>query len=98
MSTALAIGVGLATIGVFCMAALTDWIEQRRVRPVVICNEQEKRHSGWEGERGFWVASVYLTNESSSSAFNVRFGINMAGRHMPWKHSPDEDEAASRLI
>jgi hypothetical protein len=46
--------------------------------------------------RGYWVASVYLTNESTTTAFNVRFGIDMAGRHASWKYDR-EDEKASRL-
>lgn len=96
MSTALAIAVGLATIGVFCIAGLTYYIEKRRVRPVVICHEAQKRHIADRTLKSFWVASVYLTNEGTTSAFNVRFGIDMDGNHMPWKHNPN-DEQASRL-
>jgi hypothetical protein len=96
MSTALGIGAGLATIGVFGMAMLAYYIEQRRVRPVVICHEQQKRHIVDRAARSFWVASVYLTNEGTTTAFNVRFGIDLDGSHMPWKHNPD-DEHASRL-
>jgi hypothetical protein len=96
MSTALTIAVGLATIGLFCVTGLTYFIETRRVRPVVICHEAQKRHILDRAARSFWVASVYLTNEGTTSAFNVRFGIDMDGNHMPWKHNPD-DEQASRL-
>jgi hypothetical protein len=97
MLTVLGIAAGLATVGVFVMAALAYYIEQRRVRPIVICHEAKTRHSVHELDQGWWAASVYLTNESSASAFNIRFGINMKGRHMAWRHDPDEDEKASRI-
>ncbi|MBV8991237.1 MAG: hypothetical protein JOY58_02865 [Solirubrobacterales bacterium] len=92
----IAIGVGAATVAGFALSALTYWITQRRVRPIVICHEHQKRHIRHEATRGYWVSSVYLTNESTTGAFNVRFGIDMAGRHVSWKHD-QEDEKASRL-
>jgi hypothetical protein len=95
VSAANTIAIAIA-VASFVVSALAYWIEQRRVRPIVICNEHRKRHIEDKATRSFWVASVYLTNESSSSAFNVRFGIDMAGNHMAWKHSPDDDDP-SRL-
>lgn len=71
----IAISVGAATVAGLALSALTYWITQRRVRPIVICHEHQKRHIRHEATRGYWVASVYLTNESTTSAFNVRFGI-----------------------
>jgi hypothetical protein len=34
------------------------------------------------------VAEAYLTNESSASAFNIRFGIAIGGVPVHWKHNP----------
>jgi uncharacterized iron-regulated membrane protein len=42
----IAIGVGAATVAAFALAALTYWITQRRVRPIVICHEQRRDTSG----------------------------------------------------
>jgi hypothetical protein len=95
VAAVIAIGVAAATIAGFTVSALTYWITQRRLRPIVICHEQRKRHTRWEGPKpdadAFWAASVYLTNESATSAFNVRFGIDMNGNHIPWKHDPQDD-------
>ena len=41
------------------------------------------------------AVSVYLTNESAASAFNIRFGITIAGVAFAWKHDI-KDEKASR--
>jgi hypothetical protein len=92
----IAIGVRAATVAGVALSALTYWITQRRVRPIVTCQEHQKRHIRHEATRGYWVASVYLTNESTTTAFNVRFGIDMAGRHISWKYDR-EDQTASRL-
>jgi hypothetical protein len=93
VAAVIAITIAVAS---FVVSALTYWIEQRRVRPIVICHEDRRRHIADRATRSFWVASVHLTNESSTSAFNIRFGVDMAGNHMAWKHSPDDNEA-SRL-
>ncbi len=45
---------------------------------------------------GNHVASVHLTNESEASAFNIRFGIDVRGVHVAWKHSQADPEP-SRL-
>lgn len=92
----IAIGVGVATIAGFGLSALAYWITQRRVRPIVICHEQRKRHIREEAATAYWAASVYLKNVSTTSAFNVRFGIDMDGRYAAWKHHRG-DEKASRL-
>lgn len=64
----IAISVGAATVAGVALSALTYWITQRRVRPIVICHEHQKRHIRDEATRSYWVASVYLTNESTTSA------------------------------
>ena len=71
-------------------------IDQRRARPIVICHEEQKRTIDFASSRNFWMAEVSLTNESSASAFNIRFGINIDGNLVHWKHNPD-DKDPSRL-
>jgi hypothetical protein len=96
----IAIVGGAVAVAGFVVSALTYWITQRRVRPIVICHEQRKRHIQWEhpgpGSAAFWAASAFLTNESASSAFNVRFGVDMNGNHIPWKHG-SQDKEPSRV-
>jgi len=96
----IAIVAGAVAVAGLVVSALTYWITQRRVRPIVICHEQQERHLEWEhpgpDSPAFWAASVFLTNESASSAFNVRFGVDMSGNHIPWKHDP-EDKDPSRV-
>lgn len=70
----------------FALAVVREWIatgERRRARPVVIVHEVRRRHFT-DGPNE--AASVYLTNESAASAFNVRFGIKMGEVHVGWKH------------
>lgn len=95
MSAGNAIAITFGGVG-FALSVFTYWVTQRRVRPIVICREHRKRHWKDELDSTYWVASVYLTNESGTAAFNVRFGIDMDGRHAPWKHNR-HDEKASRI-
>lgn len=81
----LAIAVSAATIAGFVLSAMTYWIVQRRVRPVVICHEDRKRHIHDEGTKSYWVATVHLTNDGATTAFNIRLGLDMDGRHLPWE-------------
>lgn len=89
------IGYVVGVVGV-AFAAIRWWNDRRerkRVRPVVIAHERAKRHLNSKRQ---WVASVYLTNESATSSFNIRFGIQIGAAEVPWKHDP-ADPAASRL-
>lgn len=95
--TWITIAVGATAVAAFLLSVFNYWITQRRVRPIVICHEHRKRHSKRDAlDNGYWAASVYLTNESEAAAFNVQFGIDMAGRHFGWKRGRT-DEKASRL-
>lgn len=82
-----AIGVGFA--------GLREWydrVERRRSRPVVIVHEAQRRTV----KDRKWVASVYLTNESAATAFNIRFGITVGDSELPWKDQATDSDA-SRL-
>ena len=89
-------GVGVVSFIGVAITSLRYRIDQRKARPVVICHEAQKRGMLSKGSRGLWAAKVYLTNESQASAFNIRFGIDIDGNHVHWKHDPD-DADASRL-
>ena len=84
--------VGVVGLGVTVVREVIAGRERRRVRPVVVCHEAKKRTI----RDGQDIADVYLTNESAASAFNVRFGIEMHGVRVPWKHDQGDAEA-SRL-
>jgi hypothetical protein len=83
----------------FAIVIVREWIasrERRRARPVVISHEDQKRTFGQRPHED-WAAQVHLSNESAASAFNVRFGVEMGGVHVPWKHDPANDVEASRV-
>jgi len=86
-------------VGGFAVVIVREWVasrERRRARPVVICHEDQKRTFAHRPHED-WEARVHLTNESAASAFNVRFGVEMGGVHVPWKHDPANDLDASRV-
>lgn len=90
-----AAGVAIGAIG----AALTiraHRLERRRARPVVICHEVRKRHFIDGLAASGQAASVYLTNESSASAFNIRFGIYVGDVPVGWRRDM-EDKKPSRI-
>jgi hypothetical protein len=76
-------------VGGIVLTVVQHWTERRRVRPVVITNEVEKRTIK-EGPK------VTVTNDSTVPAFNVRYGVNIGNIYVPWKHSQNDLEA-SRL-
>lgn len=86
-------GIGVATFGLAVTRELIAIRERRRSRPVVVLHEDAKRHFI---EGGAQAASVHLTNESAASAFNIRFGVQVGGVMVPWKHA-QTDKDASRL-
>lgn len=79
-----------------CFAAIRWWNERRerkRIRPVVIVHQQRSRYVN---DKLGLVQPVYLTNESATSAFNIRFGVQIGDAEVLWKHD-QADSAASRL-
>jgi hypothetical protein len=74
-------------VGGIALTVVQHWTERRRARPVVITNEVEKRTIK-EGPK------VTVTNDSTVPAFNVRYGVNMGGIYIPWKHSQNDLEAS----
>lgn len=82
------IGYAIGAAGVV-VAYVSHRIERRRARPVVVCHEDQKRDL-------HGVVLVHLTNESATSAFNIRFGIVVGDVHIGWKHAQNDPEP-SRL-
>ena len=80
------IGYVVGITGV-ALTLVQHWTERRRARPVVITNEVEKRGIV-EGPK------VCVSNDSTVPAFNVRYGVNIGGVHVSWKHRPDDAEAS----
>jgi len=76
-------------VGGIVLTIVQSWTERRRSRPVVIANEAEKRGI----DTG---PTVYITNDSSVVAFNIRYGVNYRGVYIPWKHH-ERDQEASRV-
>lgn len=73
------VGYAVGIVGV-TLTLLQQLRERRRARPVVITTEVQRRRIA-EGPK----ASV--SNDSAVAAFNVRYGVNMGGVHIPWTHS-----------
>lgn len=69
--------------------------ERRRARPVVIVHEERGRHFRDDG--GVAVL-VWLSNESSASAFNVRFEVEFGDVAIPFRHPQDEEPARVNVI
>jgi hypothetical protein len=89
------IGAAIGAAGL-ALAIIREWIaagERRRARPVVVVHEVQGRHAVDEHNE---AVSVYLTNESAASAFNVRFGVRFRAHLVAWKHDLN-DPAASRI-
>ncbi len=91
MSVGAVVGYAVGVTGI-ALAITRYWIDQRRARPIVICHEEQKRHTKQIAGTSYWAASVFLTNESAASAFNIRFGISVAGIPIPWKHDVRDPE------
>lgn len=79
--------LGLAATG---LRELRERRDRKRLRPVVIVHEARRRHFRDRG--GGFEASVFVTNESASSAFNIRFGIDIGGAEVGWRHDPADPD------
>lgn len=90
LSTWSKVGYAVGVIGlvITLLRELRERRERRRVRPVVIAHEEQQRTIK---DRNF-VASVFLTNESAASAFNIRFGIVIGDVEVGWRHDPADAE------
>jgi hypothetical protein len=85
--------VGAAGLAVAIVREMIAARERRRARPVVVAHEVRRRHFR-DGMGGGQAATVRLTNESSASAFNVRFGLEMKNVVVPWKHDLSDMDAS----
>jgi hypothetical protein len=83
--------VGVAGLVVAVGREMISAREPRRVPPVVVAHEVGPRHLRKEVGRG-QAATVYLTNESAASAFNVRLGLEMEDVIVSWRHQQSDAE------
>jgi hypothetical protein len=83
--------VGVAGVLFAAFRELRERRDRTRLRSVVIVHEARPRHFR---DRGGFQVSVFLTNESASSAFNVRFGIQIGDAEVAWRHDPADAEAS----
>jgi hypothetical protein len=88
LASIISYAVGVAGIAGFLVAITRYWIDQRRARPIVLCHEDQKRTI----RDGRFEADAHITNESASSAFNIRFGLVVGDRYVGWKHNLEAAE------
>lgn len=86
-STELSFGLSAIAILISLYGAFRSARDSLRSRPVVIAHMHGSRQAGIAEQ----FVEVYLTNESSASAFNIRFGVSVYGFDVSWKHSHLDD-------
>jgi hypothetical protein len=82
-------GLGFALAG---FRELRERRDRQRLRPVVVVHEHQRR---FIKDRRF-IVTLYLTNESATPAFNIRFGVTIRAAEIGWRHDPNDIEE-SRL-
>jgi hypothetical protein len=90
--------VGAVTaVGVLIFAAVNAWLavanERKRTQPIVMVNQVGGRRFV-EGSKRFAV-DVFLRNEGTGAAFNLRFGVEFHGVRIPYKHDSGDHHAGS---
>jgi hypothetical protein len=105
-SVVLALGGDLSGGDVLVAAAvlallLTAWQvriailgQQRAAQPVVVTHERRYDISN-KGELEF---AVWIENHGIAAAFNVRFGVELAGRRYPYALDDDSDRGARQVV
>jgi hypothetical protein len=66
----------------------------RTAQPVVVVNEA----SIWSIDRRGVQFHVFLTNHGVSTAFNVRFGVELNGRRFPYTYGEDQAGRGARQV
>lgn len=70
--------------------------ERRRIQPVVIAHEHQSRRPSGIGQATWFVLS-YLTNEGQGAAYNVRFGVEIAGARWAYRLEDNDPDSGNRL-
>lgn len=88
-------GVVVGTVTVL-FAGVIAWVairnERKRTQPIVIASQDGPRRSIEHSNRSAF--DVYMTNEGTGAAFNVRFGVELHGVRIPYKHDPNDPYAS----
>lgn len=84
----------VALIVAFSQFRLAIRGQLRSAQPVVVVNEA----SMWTIDGGGVQFHVFLTNHGVSSAFNVRFGVELDGRRYPYTYGEDQAGRGARQV
>src|ERR1017187_8350248 len=88
-------GVVVGT-GTILFAAVNAWLsirnERKGTQPIVIAHQDDPSRSLEQSKRSAF--DMYMTNEGTGAAFNVRFGVELHGVRIPYKHDPDDPFAS----
>jgi hypothetical protein len=86
--------VGVGTL-VFAAvnAGLSVSNERKRTQPVVMAHQEG--HRRFVEHSKHHAVDTYITNEGTGTAFNVRFGVELHGVRLPYKHDPGDDPAGT---
>jgi len=88
-------GVVVGTVTVL-FAGVNAWLairnERKRTQPIVIAHQDGPRRSIEHSKRSAF--DTYITNDGTGAAFNVRFGVELHGVRIPYKHDPDDPSAS----
>jgi hypothetical protein len=79
--------VGILGFGAVVFREIVAALDRRRARPIVVIHEDKGRHFR---DDGGLAVRAYLTNESAASAFNIRFGVELAGVRVPYAQGDEE--------
>lgn len=84
-------------VGGLLTAAVNIWLsvanERKRTQPIVMAHQLGVRRFS-ERTHNFAV-DVFLTNEGSGAAFNVRFGVEFHGIRIPYRYASEDHHAGS---
>lgn len=86
----LEIGYGIGTVGLVLTFA-QQWVNRREPTNSP-CGHLPRGRGRHFAEHSDQAVSVYLTNESAASAFNIRFGVSLAGAPVGWKHDRKDEK------
>ena len=90
------VAVIVVGVGGLVIAAVNAWLaianERKRTQPIVIASQDGPRRSIEHSNRSAF--DVYMTNEGTGAAFNVRFGVELHGVRIPYKHDPNDPYAS----
>src|SRR4051812_40787643 len=80
---------GLATLIALANVVVTNLIERRRTQPIMIAHGAGDRRLA-HGTDAAWLLESYITSEGAGPAFNVRYGVEIAGVRYPYRLNLDD--------